>query len=126
IGFVRDQLTHWEKRMDHTVRLRAYSTHYNISYEIPKWQQTPKRNEKLLALLLSYILPVPVMLLAANRRSTGIGVRPRGERIEVTADFTPDPDLMIAAVSLAVGVILGVLRWPSHALEELRKIPVIR
>ena len=78
IDFVRDQLTQWEKRTDHTVRLRAYSTHYNISYEIPKWQQTLKRNEKLLALLLSYILPVPVMLLAANRRSTGIGVRPRG------------------------------------------------
>jgi len=48
IGFVRDQLTQWEKRTGHTVRLRAYSTHYNISYEIPKWQQTPKRNEKLL------------------------------------------------------------------------------
>src|SRR5438093_13255314 len=80
IDFVRDQLTQWEKRTDHTVRLRAYSTHYNISYEIPKWQQTLKRNEKLLALLLSYILPGPVLLLAANRRSPGIGVRPRGER----------------------------------------------
>ncbi len=31
------------------------------------------------------------MLVGANRRSTGIGVRPRGNRIEITADFTPDP-----------------------------------
>ncbi|HEX6158949.1 MAG TPA: hypothetical protein VF111_02205, partial [Thermoanaerobaculia bacterium] len=35
IGFVRDQLTRWEKKSGHTVRLKAYSTHYNISYEIP-------------------------------------------------------------------------------------------
>src|ERR1700730_18739631 len=96
IGFVRDQLTKWEKENGHTVRLKAYSAHYNISYEIPKRHQTKARNEKALALLLSYILPVPVMLVASNRRSTGVGVRPRGARIEVTVDFTPDPGLMIA------------------------------
>ena len=124
IDFVRDQLTQWEKRTDHTVRLRAYSTHYNISYEIPKWQQTLKRNEKLLALLLSYILPVPVMLLAANRRSTGIGVRPRGERIEVTADFTPDPGLMVAAATLIVGIVREVMSWPTYELSVLEKLPI--
>src|SRR5438128_441218 len=57
IGFVRDQLTNWGHENGHTVRLKAYSTHYNVSYEIPKWQQTPKRNVKALALLLAYILP---------------------------------------------------------------------
>jgi hypothetical protein len=124
IGFVRDQLTQWEKHTDHTVRLRAYSTHYNISYEIPKWQQTPKRNEKLLALLLTYILPVPVMLLAANRRSTGIGVRPRGERIEVTVDFTPDPGLMVAAATLIVGIVREVMSWPTYDLSVLEKLPI--
>jgi len=37
------------------------------------------------------------MLLATNRESTGVGVRPRGDRIEITADFTPDPTMMVAA-----------------------------
>lgn len=124
IDFVRHQLTQWEKRADHTVRLRAYSSHYNISYEIPKWQQTPKRNEKLLALLLAYILPVPVMLLAANRRSTGIGVRPRTGRIEVTADFTPDPGLMVAAATLIVGIVREVMSWPTYELSVLEKLPI--
>src|ERR687891_2162442 len=32
IEFVRDQLTKWEKANGHTVRLKAYSTHYNITY----------------------------------------------------------------------------------------------
>src|SRR5205807_2187918 len=36
IGFVREQLTKWEKQTDHTIRLKAYSAHYNISFEIPK------------------------------------------------------------------------------------------
>ena len=69
-GFVRDQLTKWEKANGHTVRLKAYSSHYNITYETPKRHQTRARNEKALALLLTYILPVPVMLVASNRRST--------------------------------------------------------
>ena|SRR5579872_2039740 len=124
IAFVRDQLTKWEKRTEHTVRLKAYSAHYNISYEIPKSQQTPTRNEKALALLLAYILPVPVMLVAANRRSTGIGVRPRGGRIEVTADFTPDPGLMIAAATLIVGIVREVMSWPTYDLSILQKLPI--
>ena len=124
IGFTRDQLTKWEKRTGHTVRLKAYSSHYNISYEIPKRLQTKTRNERALALLLSYILPVPVMLVAANRRSTGIGVRPRGARIEVTADFTPDPGLMVAAATLIVGIVREVMTWPSYDLSMLKKMPV--
>src|SRR5229473_4862505 len=73
IAFVREQLTRWGKDADHSVRLKAYSAHYNISYEIPASEQTPSRNEKALALLLAYILPVPVMLAGGNRRSTGVG-----------------------------------------------------
>ena len=127
IEFVRDQLTKWEKANGHTVRLKAYSTHYNISYEIPRSQQNAKRNEKLLALLLAYILPVPVMLVASNRRSTGVGVRPRGARMEITVDFTPDPGLMVAAATLIVGIVREVMTWPSYELSELQKrdIPVI-
>src|SRR4051812_4000263 len=78
IQFVRDQLTNWEQKTGHTVRLKAYSSHYNITYEVPKSKQTASRNEQKLAWLLAHILTVPVMLAGANRRSTGIGVRPRG------------------------------------------------
>lgn len=124
IGFVRDQLTNWGRKTNHTVRLKAYSSHYNISYEIPKSQQNRKRNEKLLALLLAYILPVPVMLIASNRRSTGVGVRPRGERIEITVDFTPDPGLMIASAALIVGIVREVMSWPSYELSMLEKLPI--
>ena len=124
IGFVRGQLTNWEKANGHTVRLKAYSSHYNISYEIPKREQSATRNEKTLALLLTYILPVPVMMVASNRRSTGVGVRPRGGRIEVTVDFTPDPGLMIAAATLIVGIVREVMSWPSYDLSVLRKLPI--
>jgi len=124
IGFVRDQLTRWEKANGHTVRLKAYSSHYNISYEIPKSQQRSGRNEKALALLLAYLLPVPVMVVGANRRSTGVGVRPRGQRIEVTVDFTPDPGLMVATATLVVGIVREVMSWPTYSLDELRKRPI--
>ena len=70
-------------------------------------------------MLLTHILPMPVMLLAANRRSTGIGVRPRANRIEVTADFTPDAALMIATATFIVGVAREVMTWPSFELDEL-------
>src|ERR1700737_2661675 len=72
IGFVRDQLTRWGDGQGHTVRLKAYSAHYNISYEIPRAQQNRRRNIKTLALLLAYILPVPGMLAGGNRRSSGV------------------------------------------------------
>jgi len=124
IGYVRDQLTNWGKKTGHTVRLKAYSSHYNITYEIPKSQQNRRRNEKLLALLLSYILPVPVMLVGANRRSTGVGVRPRGGRIEITVDFTPDPGLMIATATLIVGIVREVMNWPSYEISMLEKVPI--
>jgi hypothetical protein len=124
IGFVRDQLTKWEKANGHTVRLKGYSSHYNISYEIPRAEQSATRNEKALALLLAYLLPVPVMLIASNRRSTGVGVRPRGRRIEVTVDLTPDPGLMIAAATLIVGIVRAVMEWPSYDLSVLRSMPI--
>jgi hypothetical protein len=124
IQFVRDQLTRWEKKNDHTVRLKAYSSHYNVTYEVPKEQQTRSRNEKKLAWLLSHILPVPAMLVAANRRSTGIGVRPRGGRIEITSDFTPDPGLMVAAATLIVGIVRDVMTWPSYELSLLEQLPI--
>jgi len=124
IGFVRDQLTRWGKREGHTVRLKAYSTHYNVSYEIPAAKQNRRRNINKLALLLAHILPVPVMVVAANRRSTGVGVRPRSNRIEITVDFTPDPGLMVAAATLIVGIVRDVISWPSYDLSLLRTLPI--
>lgn len=124
IGFVRDQLTNWGKKNGHTIRLRAYSSHYNITYELPKKQQNAHRNEKLLALLLAYILPVPVMLVGANRRSTGVGVRPRGGRIEVTVDFTPDPGLMIATATLIVGIVRDIMTWDRYDISLLEELPI--
>ncbi|HEV8433084.1 MAG TPA: hypothetical protein VGR95_06685 [Thermoanaerobaculia bacterium] len=124
IQFVRDQLTNWEQKTGHTVRLKAYSSHYNITYEVPKSKQTASRNEKKLAWLLAHILPIPMMLVGANRRSTGIGVRPRGGRIEVTSDFTPDPGLMVATATLVVGIVRDVISWPSYDLSLLRDLPI--
>jgi hypothetical protein len=67
------------------------------------------------------------MLLAANRRSTGVGVRPRGNRVEITADFTPDAALMAATATLIVGIVREVMTWPSYDLGQLdeRDIPVV-
>ena len=124
IGFVREQLTNWGKDHGHTVRLKAYSSHYNVSYEIPKSRQNSKRNIKTLALFLAYLLPVPVMVVGGNRRSTGVGVRPRGNRIEITVDFTPDPGLMIATATLIVGIVREVMSWPSYDISLLESLPL--
>ena len=127
IRAVRDGLDQWERRRKHHVRLAGFSTHYNISFELPAEERGESRTVEKLALLLAYILPVPVMVLAANRKSTGIGVRPRGDRIEITADFTPDAALMIATATLITGIVRAVMTWPSFELSELERheIPVI-
>lgn len=128
IMFVRDELDDWERRTGHSTRLRAFSTHYNVSFDVPEAERARGKTVEKCALLLSYILPAPVMLLAANKRSTGIGVRPRGDRVEVTADFTPSSSLMIATATLVIGVVREVLRWESFELGQLerRGIPRIR
>ena len=127
IRIVRAGLDGWERRTGRSVRLVGFSTHYNVSFELPREAQGRHRSVAKLAKLLSYILPVPMMLVATNRRSTGVGVRPRGDRIEVTADFTPDASLMIAAGSLVTGIVRSVMEWPSFELSMLRsmKVPVL-
>src|SRR5678816_1415498 len=103
IAFVRDELDAWEGAHGRTLRLEGFSAHYNISVE--GVCRADRASMHRLALLLTYMLHPPVMLLAANRLSTGVGVRPREGRIEVTVDFTPDPDLMIATASLITGTV---------------------
>jgi hypothetical protein len=119
IRFLREELDAWEIREDHTVQLAGFSTHYNVSFDLPERERGAARTVEKLALLLTHILAMPVMLLAANRRSTGIGVRPRVNRIEVTADFTPDAALMIAAATFIVGVVREIMQWPSFDISEL-------
>ena len=127
IGFVRDQLDRWEERSGDRVRLQAFSCHTNISFELPREERSRDRTVQKLAVLLSYLLPVPVIVIGANRRSTGAGVRPRRERIEITMDFTPDPGLMAATVALIVGITRDVIAWPSYRVEALheRGIPIL-
>jgi hypothetical protein len=129
IRYLRGELDDWEARNGKDVELSGFSAHYNVSFR-PSGPKHPDRTVKKLALLLTYILPLPVMLFAANRKSTGIGVRPRGTRVEVTADFTPDPSLMIAAATICVGIIQSVMHWPTYELSALdnlrRELPMIR
>ena len=119
ILFLRRELDAWEASHDHEVHLVGFSTHYNVSFDLPASARADGRTVEKLAVLLTYILPAPMMLLAANRQSTGIGVRPRGNRIEVTADFTPDASLMIAAATLVVGIVREVMTWPTFDLHAL-------
>ncbi|HET6232483.1 MAG TPA: hypothetical protein VFE05_20575 [Longimicrobiaceae bacterium] len=125
---LREGLDDWERREGRDVHLVGFSTHYNISFELPRHAQGRSRTVEKLALLLSYVLPFPVMLLAANRRSTGVGVRPRGDRIEITADFTPSASLMIATGTLITGIVREVMTWPSFELEMLDRtdLPIVR
>ena len=127
LQFIRTELDDWDARNSHKTRLVGFSAHYNVSFDLPEGEPANGRTIEQLALLLSYILPAPVMLLATNRRSTGVGVRPRQDRIEITSDFTPSPSLMIATAALIVGVVREVMTWPSYELDELAKheIPVI-
>lgn len=128
LHFIRDELDAWDARNGRETRLVGFSAHYNVSFELPPAEPANGRTIEQLAHLLTYILPVPVMLLATNRRSTGVGVRPRKDRIEITSDFTPSPSLMIATATLIVGIVRKVMTWPSYELGELAKheIPVIR
>src|SRR5215211_122852 len=91
IRYLRRELDDWAKRHKCQCRLQGFSTHYNFSFLTAR--KSKLRNASTLAYLLAHILPVPVILLATNRQSSAIGVRPRGNRIEVTVDFTPDPML---------------------------------
>lgn len=128
IGFLRGELDAWERDTGRSVRLVGFSTHYNVSFDVPASGRNEGRSVQRLAYLLTYVLAAPVMLLAANRQSTGVGVRPRGNRVEVTADFTPDAALMAATATLIVGIVREVMSWERYGLEQLTAhgIPVVR
>jgi hypothetical protein len=121
IGFVRDRLSAWSAAHFRPVRLQGFSTHYNVTFDRPR-PADPARTVEKLAVLLAHVLPIPVALMGSNRRSTGVGVRPRGNRIEVTADFTPDPALMVATATLVAGVTRGAMALPSYELDVLQEM----
>jgi hypothetical protein len=119
IRCLRVELDHWSKRHNCQCRLQGFSTHYNFSF--PNARRSRIRNATKLAYLLTHIVPVPVILLAANRQSSAVGVRPRGNRIEVTVDFTPDPALMLAACAFVAAVVETVLLWADFGLRQLER-----
>jgi hypothetical protein len=119
IRYLRVELDHWAKRHKCHCTLQGFSTHYNFSFPIARKSEV--RNATKLAYLLAHILPVPVILLATNRQSSAVGVRPRGNRIEVTVDFTPDPALMLAASAFIAGAMGTVLGWEDFRLRQLAR-----
>ncbi len=119
IRYLRVELDHWAKRNKCQCRLQGFSTHYNFSF--PNARKSKLRNATKLAYLLAHILPVPVILLAANRKSSAVGVRPRRTRVEVTADFTPDPALMLATCAFVAGALKTVRRWEDFGLRHLNR-----
>jgi hypothetical protein len=119
IRYLRRELDHWARRHKCQCRLQGFSTHYNFSF--PTVRKSKLRNTTKLAYLLAHILPVPVILLATNRQSSAVGVRPRGNRIEVTVDFTPDPALMLATCAFIAGAMETVLCWEDFGLRQLQR-----
>ena len=117
IRYLRRELDHWSKRHNCRCTIQGFSTHYNLSF--PSAHKSELRDANKLAYLLAHILPVPVILLATNRQSSAVGVRPRGNRIEVTVDFTPDPALMLATCAFIAGAMEAVLRWEDFRLRQM-------
>src|SRR5436309_1505055 len=119
IRYLRVELDHWAKRHRCQCCLQGFSTHYNFSF--PNARKSKLRNANKLAYLLAHILPVPVILLASNRQSSAVGVSPRKTRVEVTADFTPDPALMLATCAFIAAAVQTVLRWEDFSLRQLNR-----
>src|SRR5207247_5374105 len=119
IRYLRRELDHWARRNGCQCRLQGFSTHYNFSF--PNAQKSKSRNATKLAYLLAHILPAPVFLLAANRQSSAVGVRPRRIRSEVTADLTPAPTLMLATCAFVAGAVETVRRWGDFGLRRLKR-----
>src|SRR5881398_595890 len=124
IRYLRRELDQWAKRHKCRCTLQGFSTHYNFSFVTAR--NSEFRNARTLAYLLAHILPVPVILLAANRQSSAVGVRPRGDRVEVTVDFTPDAALMLATTAFIAGAVGTVLRWEDFRLRQMGRNGVPR
>ena len=127
IAFVRQQLDRWEAETGQRARLQGFSTHYNVSVSDGPSSATTSQRIRDLSWVLTHVLPPPVMLLGTNRQSTGVGVRPRPRRIELTADFPPDPARLAATGTVIGGIVTAISQWDSLDVATLAKrhIPVI-
>ena len=127
INKILEGLDDWEAESNNTTRLEGFSIHYNISFDPQITVSDNNKTIEKLALLLTYILPIPTMVLSANRESSGVGVRPRGNRVEVTVDFVHNPSLICATAGFITGVVREVMMWSSYELDMLEKhgIPVV-
>src|SRR4029079_17732722 len=76
IAIVRSALDRWERSSRRPARLVGFSTHYNMSLALAERDDVAAVHLERLARGLTYVLPAPVMILATNRKSTGVGVRP--------------------------------------------------
>lgn len=114
IRTVRERLDEWAEREGSEARLVGFSAHYNVS--IPELRNRDHIHG--VARSLIHVLPLPIMLFAANRRSTGVGVRPRPGRVEMTVDFTPDPALMAAATAITIAAVVEAATWSRHDAGE--------
>src|SRR6185436_4975908 len=70
IQYLGEELREWGKRHNCQTRLQGFSTHYNFSFQSE--HASPKRNADTLGRLLAHILPAPIILLAANRKSSAV------------------------------------------------------
>src|SRR3954464_4117433 len=61
ILFLRRELDAWQQRHQRDVRLVGFSTHYNVSFDVDPNEGDGPRTVEQLALLLTYLLPAPVM-----------------------------------------------------------------
>lgn len=123
VCLVRGALEDWSREKGHEARLVGFSAHYNVS--LPHLRNGARI--KAIGRALTDLLPFPVMLFAGNKRSTGVGVRPRPGRVEVTVDFTPDPGLMVAAAAIILAAVAEVAEWedPGRATLEELGYPVV-
>ena len=115
LAVVRAELDVWQMRTRRRVRLQGFSAHYNISAN-----DSTAARLKTDAWVLAHVLPAPVMLIATNRRSTGVGVRPRPRRIEITVDYSPDASRIAATGAVVAGIVRAITAWSERGLEALR------
>lgn len=114
---VREALDDWSKREGRRARLVGFSAHYNVS--VPELRDQRRING--VARALTEVLPLPVMLFATNRRSTGVGLRPRPGRVEVTVDFTPDAALMAATTAIIIAAVAEAATWSRYDREAVSR-----
>lgn len=117
IAAVRKGLDRWSEAGNGHSQLVGFSTHYNVS--LPHLGDGHRI--AAMAGVLIHMIPLPVILFATNRRSTGVGVRPRPGRVEITADFTPDAALMAATTVIITAAIQEVATWSRMHPSELRR-----